>query len=183
MIALRQGLRRFLGRFGVDSRGVSAVEFALLAPVMIILYFCLAEACQAFMAQKRAAHVNSIVGDLIAQYETVDDDTITNAFDISGLIMRPFADTGLAQRVTSVTRGTDGIAKVDWSQADGMDALEEDDPVEIPADVIDNGQTIIMTEVEYEYDSPVDFLLPNGITFNFASYLRPRRSDTIPYTP
>jgi hypothetical protein len=27
------------GRFGRDRRGVSAVEFALLAPIMITLYF------------------------------------------------------------------------------------------------------------------------------------------------
>ena len=39
-----------------------------------------------------------------------------------------------------------------------------------------------MTEVEYDYDSPVDYLLPNGIVFDFQSYLRPRRTDFIPYT-
>lgn len=182
MIALRHSLRRFLGRFGVDSRGVSAVEFALLAPVMIILYFCLAEACQAFMAQKRAAHVNSMVGDLITQNETVTGTSIDDTFEISSLIMRPFTDTGLKQRVTSITRRT-GANRVDWSRGQGMDNLVKDDPVTIPDGLIGDGQTIIMTEVEYDYDSPVDYLLPNGITFNFASYLRPRRSDTIPYTP
>ena len=182
MTRLNRSLAGFLGRFGVDRRGESAVEFALHAPVMILLYFSLAEACQAYMAQKRAGHVNAIVGDLIAQYETVDDETITKAFEISSLIMRPFSDTGLAQRVTSVTRDDEGVARVDWSQADGMDELAEDDPVDIPDDLIENGQTLIMTEVEYDYDSPVDYLLPNGIVFDFQSYLRPRRTDFIPYT-
>ena len=182
MTRLRRLLTDFLGRFGVDRRGVSAVEFALLAPVMIVIYFGLAEVCQAFMAQKRAGHVNAMVGDLIAQNEAVTDATIDDAFEISTLIMRPFPDTGLGQRVTSIIR-TDGVDRVVWSRGKHMDALEADDPVDVPDGLIENGQTIIMTEVEYQYDSPVDALLPNGITFDFQSYLRPRRSDAITYTP
>ena len=42
-----------LTRLRGDRRGVSAVEFALIAPVIIVFYFGLAEFCQAFMAQKR----------------------------------------------------------------------------------------------------------------------------------
>ena len=56
----------FLLRLARDTRGLSAVEFALLAPVMISLYFGVAEVGQAFMVQKRQAHVASMVADLVA---------------------------------------------------------------------------------------------------------------------
>lgn len=182
MSRMRRALQALMARFGLDDRGVSAVEFALLAPVMIFFYFGLAEACQAYMAQKRAGHVNAMVGDLIAQNEAIDGDGVDETFAISGLIMRPFPDDGLRQRVTSVTV-KDGVTEVVWSHAQGMDALEADEAVTIPDGLITEGQTLIMTEIEYDYDSPVDYLLPQGITFDFQSYLRPRRSDAILYTP
>ncbi|MDP2765777.1 MAG: pilus assembly protein, partial [Brevundimonas sp.] len=47
---MRRGIFR---RLSGDERGVSAVEFAMLAPVLIAFYFGMAEFCQGFMAQKR----------------------------------------------------------------------------------------------------------------------------------
>ena len=61
---MRRGLFSRLGR---DERGVSAVEFAMLAPVLIGFYFGMAEFCQGFMAQKRMGHVTSMVADLVAR--------------------------------------------------------------------------------------------------------------------
>ncbi len=49
MRALIQGF----GKFRRDQRGVSAVEFAFIAPVLILFYFGLAEYTQALMAQRK----------------------------------------------------------------------------------------------------------------------------------
>jgi hypothetical protein len=39
-----------------------------------------------------------------------------------------------------------------------------------------------MSEVTYDYDSPVDFFMPNAVTFNRKFYLRPRKSDEVTRT-
>ncbi len=62
--AVRTGL---LKRLLQDRRGVSAIEFALIAPVMITIYFGLIEFSQGYMAERRAGHVASMVADLVAQ--------------------------------------------------------------------------------------------------------------------
>ncbi len=173
---------RIFRRLRRDDRGISAVEFALLAPVMILLYFALSEFCQAYMAQKRAGHVNAIVGDIVAQNEVITGTQIDETFEISNLIMRPFPTTGLKQRVTSVSRRSNGQTRVDWSRASGMSALAANTIVDVPTDLIANGQAIILTEVDYDYSSPVDYLMPAVTKFTFKSWLRPRRSETISYT-
>src|SRR5690606_40236965 len=107
--------RSLIRRLTGDERGVSAIEFAMLAPVLIVFYMGMTEFWQGFMAQKRMGHVSATVADLIAQEETVTAATIDDIFDIGGLIMGPFPTTTLHQRVSSVTR-TSGVARVDWSR-------------------------------------------------------------------
>ena len=177
---MRHGLFQRLGR---DRRGVSAVEFALIAPIMIALYFGLAEFCQGFMAQKRMGHVSATVADLVAQNASIETGTVEDIFTIGALVMRPFpAETALKQRVTSVTRDSRGIVKVDWSIGDGMTARGKDSDVDVPAGLIANGESLVMTEVTYDFDSPVDYMLPGITTFSHTYYLRPRVSDVVRLT-
>jgi Flp pilus assembly protein TadG len=167
---------RLFRRLAGDDRGVSAVEFALIAPILIFFYMGLAEFCQGYMAQKRMGHAAAMVADLVAQEESVSADTVDDIFEIGTLIMRPFPATPLNQRVSSITR-TDGIAKVDWSVGDGMDPRDDGEVVTLPPDLIADGESVIMSEATYDYDSPADYLMPAVTQFSHSYYLRPRTSD------
>lgn len=170
---MRGGLFSRLRR---DERGVSAVEFAMLAPVLIAFYFGMAEFCQGYMAQKRMGHVSAMVADLVAQEETVSQSNLDDIFAIGGLIMKPFSTTPLKQRVSSVTR-TSGVARVDWSRGSGMTARSVNSTITLPADLIVDGESIIVSEATYDYDSPVDYLMPAITRFSHIYYLRPRTVD------
>ena len=74
---MMRALARFIRGFRADRRGVSAVEFALIAPVLIVFYFGIAELTQAMMASRRASHVASSIGDLVAQEQSVTNAEMT----------------------------------------------------------------------------------------------------------
>jgi Flp pilus assembly protein TadG len=165
---------RRLSRLAGDEQGVSAVEFALLAPVLIFIYFGLVEFCQGFMAEKRMTHVSSMVADLVSQEEAVSTSNIDDIFEIGALIMKPFPDAPLQQRVSSVTL-TSGVALVDWSRGvGGMSARDEESTVTLPPDLLEEGQSVIMAEAAYDYRSPIGKLLPGVTKFTSVYYLRPR---------
>ncbi|MFO0411930.1 MAG: TadE/TadG family type IV pilus assembly protein [bacterium] len=170
---MRRGLFSRLGR---DERGVSAVEFAMLAPVLIGFYFGMAEFCQGYMAQKRMGHVTSMIADLVAQEDSVGTANLDDIFDLGGLIMKPFNASGLKQRVSSVTR-TDGVARVDWSRGDGMVARAVNSTITLPDNLIVDGQSVVVSEATYDYDSPVDYFMPGITRFSQTYYLRPRTVD------
>jgi Flp pilus assembly protein TadG len=172
MIGLLSRLRR-------DKRGVSAVEFALIAPALIAFYFGLAEFTQAMMAERRASHVASSMGDLVAQSTQISNSTITDIFTIGSTIMSPFPTDTLKMRLTSVTANSSGTPKVDWSNGSGMSALSTGSTVTLPSGLVSAGQSVIMSEVTYTYDSPVDQFIPGTITFTKKFYLRPRKSDQV----
>jgi Flp pilus assembly protein TadG len=169
----------FLIRLRGDRRGVSAVEFALLAPIMIAFYFALTEFCQAYMSQKRVAHAASAVGDLVAQTDIVTQDQLDDIIAIGGLIMKPFDSTSLTTRISSVTRDANGVAKVDWSRAKGIAVLAPKSIVTVPDGVISNGQSLVMAETTYEYKSAVQYLMPAVTKFSRVFYLRPRRVEMV----
>lgn len=168
-------LRRLAG----DRRGVSAVEFALLAPIMIAFYFGLAEFCQGFMAQKRMGHASAMVADLVSQTDLITPAQIDDIFEIGGLIMKPFAATTLKLRISQVTRDSNGVAKVSWSRGKGWTARAKDQVVTLPTGLIENGESIIMSEATYDYDSPVDYLMPAITRFSHTYYLRPRLTEQV----
>lgn len=164
---------RTFSRLAGDERGVSAVEFAMLAPVLIAFYFGMAEFCQGFMAQKRMGHVSAMVADLVAQEETINTASLGDIFAIGGLIMKPFPTAPLQQRVSSVTR-TSGVDRVDWSRGDGMAPRAVNSTITLPTGLIANGESVIVSEATYDYDSPVDYFMPSITRFSHIYYLRPR---------
>ena len=117
----RLNLLMRLKAFADDRRGVSALEFAFVAPILIMLYLGLAELTLGMMASRRTAHLAATIGDLAAQSENLTNANITDLWAIATSMMQPF-DTGtnLKMRLTSVTMGSDNKAKVNWSQSQNM---------------------------------------------------------------
>lgn len=166
-----------LSRFGLDDRGVAAVEFALIAPILIALYIGLAEFCQAYMAQKRTGHLTSQIADIVSRTDVVTRDDLADIFAIGAVLIEPFPSESLDLRVTSITRGMDGVARVDWSRGEGMVALAG--PVTVPNGLLANGESIIMSESGYDYDSPINVKLPGLTRFSQTYYLKPRVVDKV----
>ena len=175
------GLARFLRRLRGDRRGVSAVEFALLAPVMIAFYFGACEFCQGFMAQKRIGHIASTVADLIAQDDNITTSEMNDIFTVSNTLIRPFPNSGLTQRASSVAVDTNGVARVQWSRGSGMTARAANSVVTLPTGMAAKGESVIMTEIAYAYQSPVGYVLPGVTNLRRTYYLRPRLVDNITF--
>jgi Flp pilus assembly protein TadG len=171
-----------VARLPKDKRGVSAIEFAFIAPVLILAYFGLAELCGAMLAERKASHTASAVGDLVAQASVIHDSDISNIFAIGSIVMTPDPSATLGMRVTSVQAGATATATtVGWSDASGtMTANTAGANIAIPANMITAGQSIIESDVTYTYNVPVAYLLPSAFTYNYTFYLRPRLVDPIP---
>lgn len=170
-------IRELIRSLARDRRGVAAVEFALVAPVMIIFYLGFVEVCAGFMAQKRVSHISALVADLVAQEEAVSVENMNGIAGIAEVIMKPFPPGDLSQRVRSITL-TDGVAVVDWTYTTGS-ADFDGGPVTLPVGLIEEGQSIIMSEAEYDFDPPVGYLPRLDTQLEARYYLRPRVVDTV----
>ena len=166
-------------RLWSDARGAAAVEFALLVPLMALLYFGVVEVTQGAMTQQRVAHTASAIGDLVAQSTSITSDEVGDIFNVGDTIMSPYPTSGLQMRVTSLVADKNGNVTVAWSQANGMTALAKGSPVSVPANVITPGASAIMGESQYTYTSVFGQIMPSPVVFKETSYLQPRLSTTV----
>lgn len=169
-----------LKRLAKDKRGVSAVEFALVAPVMILLYFGLAELTMAMMAERRASHTASAIADLVAQTPQINQTEMDAIFMIGDAILKPFPTTTLKMRVTSVKADANNIPKVTWSKSKNLSPLTAGSTVtSFPANLLAANESLVMAESSYTFTSPLKKVMPNGITFSQKFYLKPRKSAEV----
>ena len=162
-----------------DQRGAAAVEFALIAPVMVFIYFGLVETCEAILAERKANHVASAVGDLVAQASSLSSSDVSDIFSIGGSILSPFSTSALQMRVSSLSPNGSGALAVTWSCGSGMSKLAVGTTKTIPI-AVSSGDSIILSEVSYQFTSPLRYAIPNALTYSETYYLRPRQVQLIP---
>ena len=167
-------------RIGADSRGAAAVEFALLLPLMALIYFGVVEVTQGAMTEQRVAHAASAIGDLVAQSSSVTSAEVGDIFTVGDTIMSPYPTTGLQMRVSSLTADKNGAVTVAWSQATGMTALSKGATVSgLPTNVVNANESVIEGDASYTYQSVFGVVLPQPIAFNQTYYLHPRLSTQV----
>jgi Flp pilus assembly protein TadG len=163
-----------------DSRGVAAVEFALLLPILMLLYFGVVELTQGIMTQQRADHAAATVGDLVAQSSTLTSADVTDIFSVGAAVMYPYPTTSLKLRVSSLTADVHGAVTVAWSQASGLTPLTKGASVGgLPKNVIAPGESVVMSESRYTYVSVFGQIMPAPVVFKQKAYLHPRLSTTV----
>jgi len=164
-----------------DSRGVAAVEFALLLPILLLLYFGVVELTQGVMTQQRANHVAATVGDLVSQSSSLASADVADIFSVGATVMYPYPTTSLKLRVSSLTADSHGNVTIVWSQGSGgLIALTKGSAVSgLPTSVIAPSESVVMSESQYTYTSVFGQILPAPVVFNEKAYFHPRLSTAV----
>ena len=88
-----------------DRRGVAAVEFAMILPVMLLLYIGIIDVSRGVIASRKLNLLSRTISDLVSQQPTtnaVPIATLSNIFTAAAAIMQPYGSTGLTMTVSAV---------------------------------------------------------------------------------
>lgn len=171
-----------LANFWDDVRGLSAIEFALLAPIMLAFYFGGVEISDVMTVDRRVTTVASATADIVAQATQIDDGDMADVFTAASSIMQPY-NGGAIQIVVSSVADNNGVATVLWSDGYQTPPRGVGSTVTLPSGLLTPGGSVIMAEVTFVYDSPfADVYILNPI-LNDTFYLKPRRVLQIPRIP
>ena len=175
MFGLSMSRKRNLAK---SEDGISAVEFALIAPLMAIIYFGCIELSIMMTLDRKVTGATAALGDLTSRASSVSNDELADIIEASRMVMQPNDMTGARIRVTSLYED-DGDAKVAWSDGCNLSAYAVDQQITIPANLIPEDGTLIMAEIEYDYNSNIGYFFSSSKQLSDTFYLRPRRVDEI----
>jgi Flp pilus assembly protein TadG len=177
-----EDLRRRFGELARDQRGVSAVEFALLLPLMVTLYLGTVEISQGISADRKVTLTTRTVADLISQVSALNNAGMNDILNASASVMAPFSTTGLKVTVSSVTVDANSKATVDWSDTLNGTARSKGSTVTLPTALTIPNSTVIWSEAEYLYKPTIGYIITGTLTLKDKLYMAPRISSSISRT-
>jgi len=186
MISLRN-LR--IPSFARDNRGVAAVEFALVTPLMLTMYFGMVELSSGVAIDRKVTMVSHTLSDLVAQASAVSNSDVSNVFNASSAIMTPYLAAPLTARVTAVSIDNTGKATVvcsrSWTSGGGVTSGFTVGTVvtaSVPAGLIVNNTELIWAQVSYVYTPTIGYVVKSAITLSDQFFARPRQSTTVDFS-
>ena len=153
MTGILIGLNRALRKFRNDRDGVGAVEFALIAPVLIVLYMGSLEVSVAMSVNKKLARAASTVADLVTQSETVDKTYLGTMLNVAQSVMTPFRSDAIKVKITGISINGAGVATTAWSwQQDNTRPYTVGSTQTLPSDLAIPNTFLVRTELEFDHD-------------------------------
>jgi Flp pilus assembly protein TadG len=168
-----------------DRRGVSAVEFALIAPTLIVLYLGIAETGNLITVYRRMSAVASTAADLTAQTKTVSTADLKDVVSASSAILTPYSTQPLKVVLSSVVADQNNNGKVSWSYASKGSPRAVNSAYPVPTGLTEAGSSVIVAEITYAFTPLVDlktFFSPGAFDMSRTFYARPRRSLAVAKT-
>jgi Flp pilus assembly protein TadG len=164
-----------------DQRGVSAVEFALLLPLMLTLYLGAVEISQGIGADRKVTLTARTVADLTSRVTGLASSEMTNSLNAASAVMSPFPDSNLKVTVSEVKIDANSKATIDWSVTKNGTARAKGSSVTLPTALVVPNSCLIWSEVQYTYKPTIGYVVTGTLTLKDQIYMRPRLSDCVTY--
>ena len=174
-------------RLLLSTRASVAVEFAIIVPVMLVMYFGTFEASRLVRAYMTANRAAQIIANLVAA-EGADGVSPSDSTDFCAagkLAMSPFPGSSLKATIASITKNlSSGAIAFDWQDTTcgGGAGTLSNATTSSNGLLVTNGDTMIIVQTKYSYTGTIQFVLPGTYSITQAAYQRPRSGGTIPHS-
>jgi len=189
-------------RFLADQRGLAAVEFAFIVPLMLVLFFGTVEFSQGIAVDRKVSltasaltNVTSETPVTTANVPTIADTDLQGIFTASISIMMPYSPTPTKAQISQIYIDSSKKATVQWSKAATIGAgatqatlaISTHNPGDdvtpiIPSQLLIKQTYLIFSEVSYQYVPTVGYVMaPTGVNLADVAYGRPRLGSCIQY--
>lgn len=179
-------------RFITSTRGVAAIEFAMILPVLLIGLLATFDAGNAIAIYMKVRTATYVLAAVTNQYSTAVPITAANMTAITGAttqVLAPYSSSPVSVVISELTisAAKATTATVRWSATQNGTALSG--TVNLPASLnTSNNNTcsaypcyLIYAQVSYTFTPLFGFFAKGGLTFSDNAYVTPRSSNCIPY--
>ena len=188
--AIWRRLWRLAVHFTRDRDAIAATEFAVIVPIMLVLFFGVVEMSNGITVYRKVTIMAHTLSDLTSQSPSVQDSDLTNFFCAANGIMSPYISisgqcpsTAVTQSIVELWVNPSLQARVQWAKnSDGSAPLAAGTIVQIPASLQVANTYIIYSSVMYTYVPTIGYVMnKSGVILSDFAYTRPRQSQCVLY--
>jgi Flp pilus assembly protein TadG len=186
MIGKLTRARRFAGRLIRNTRALGAVEFALTAPFLILMYVGSYQLMDAISAYRKVTITARTLADLATQNETTTQQDMQATLDAARQVMTPYSTADSSLAIAQIAIDHNGNASLVWVCANGdspvcstsSSALNLSD-ITISSDLKNPNTYLIYGRIIFHYKPSVAGTLIGPLTFSDDIFMNPRRSPSV----
>lgn len=181
-----------------DRRGVAAIEFAMIVPIMLVLFFGTVEFSSGVAVDRKVTLIARTLSDLTSQsVATVTDSYLQNVFTASISIMYPYGAVPTNATLSEIYVSSTNVATIQWSRSAIIQSASStqatlttsarhyNDNVTslVPTQLLVPKTYLILSEVNYLFTPTISYgLMPQaGVTLQDVAYTRPRQVTCLSY--
>jgi Flp pilus assembly protein TadG len=180
-------------RFGKDKRGIAALEFALLMPTVVLMFFSLVELSDSLTANRKVSMAASTLADLASREYTITYADAQGMFTAVNNILSPYGISNASFTLMSVVPDASNSNQpvIDWSLNQNMtevyapgtayNDLPDANSTYSGVSLLADGQSLIIVEVSYPFTSSLSGYRNESFTFTKREIRWPRIKSQIPY--
>lgn len=189
---MKRAVTRIAHRFAGSTRGIAAVEFGLIMPVLVVMFlssFDAANAIAVYMKVRSAAYVLGAVTNTygIGANDQISSTAMPGIAQAAGKVLAPYTGTPIVT-LSQIKATSNTNAIVSWSYSlNGTALIQGNTYSSLPANFAKNtcGNTypcyVIVASVSYTYTPIFGSFITGPMTFSDTSLVTPRVSTCIQY--
>jgi Flp pilus assembly protein TadG len=170
-------------RFAVSTRAVAAIEFAMVLPVLAILFLASFDGGRAIAIYMKVRAATYALDTVTNQYSSIQSTDMTSIMQATSLIMAPYSSAPIVVTISQIAISGTGNATVAWSYSLNGTARSQGSAISVPTAFDNDNSYLVFAEVSYTFTPIFGFFTPGTITFSDNLYVTPRSSNCIAYVP
>lgn len=158
--------------------GAVLVEFAIILPILIVLFLGLAEFTEAFSVNRKLAGTAGAVADLVAQESSVDNAYLADVSALGQELMKPHNTGPMELVIISIVTDANNNTTVDWSYPSTSGYTKGGSYTPPDSAMMSPNSSLIVAEARYNFTPTVGHFL-GTFEMSEAAYFRPRLAQKV----
>lgn len=163
--------------YGADESGVSAVEMAILFPILLSMLMAVYDLGQGVVINQKTVAASQIIADLVTRNEVVDTTMINDIVNAGELAFEPYNATNFGYDIASIEFDADNDPVILWRVTENMDPA--DAAINSTAGLGAEGEGVVVVSVNYTYTPLFSDFVVDTFNMNERAFLRGRKSETV----
>lgn len=173
-------------RFASSTRGLAAVEFGMMLPVLVVMFLGAIDAGRAIAVYMKVRTATYSLAAITNQYSTIQSTDMSNIVGATGVILTPYPLAPTVVTVSQISVNSAANATVNWSYSLNGSALSKGSAVHVPGNFASCNSYpcyLIYAQVSYTYTPLFGYVFPASIDLSDSLFVTPRSSSCVLYPP